>query len=1407
MNLTNLWDRAIKHSIFNRSVDRAPGAMRRAVRPFGQPRSAPPQPCPVRRAARACLALLAAAALLALAAPAQAQTEVWSATLTPGSFDTDSLGCTNAHASARCSSTDFLSEDSFNYDSTDYNITGLYLFPNGQFQFFVDANITTDTAALTLVVGSTSLVLADADDPSALRRRVWPNAGVSLTVGADIAVKLTTTTPNNAAMGAPTITGTAQVGETLTAVTTGITDADGLTSPGYTYQWIRVDGTEADIAGANSSTYTLDAADLGTAIKVKVSFTDDASNAETLTSAATATVAAANTPVSAVLVSNVGQAHADVFRLGTMDLAQSFRTGTNADGYTLTSIELRLTATTTSGTNTPAVKLFSGSANGTEEATLTGPAMLELGTDNYAFAPSSTVTLLMSTTYWVVAVGDVHWPFTASTSEDGTPAAGWSIGDALENRTASSIDVFTAVSGIVLQIRVNGTLGSTTTPNTAPGAPTGLTATANGQSRIDLAWAAPASIGGSAITGYRIEVSPDGSSWSDLVADTRSTATTYAHMGLIAATTRHYRVSAINAVGTSAASDSDEATTEATTLISNFVGTVTENVSLTGVTSIAGQGFTTGPNFMGYGLDSIRVHFRTVNPAPTDFTASIWTTENSLSLGTTGDNTGLPLVKLFDLINPTDITTPGDKIFTAPTGTRLDRDTTYAVVFEITGGQIALDIRAGRTEEGDALAWSIIDFHYLGFPSLLPTTPILWSVSGTEPTPLRIEIRGTGPDVPYDSPALTVKDVDVTSEPRSMAAGSSTPDTYGLGETIVITVIAGEPVMVAGDPVFRFLLTNPDEADNTIRQATYDATRSRGRAFAFVYTVQADDRGTDGIVIGDHTQSFILDDDDRIFTTSQNIDIDRTHSAFVSDHKLDGSLTPEVTEPPRPTRPTLASATDTTLTIEWTHPGDGGSPLLRNAVRYRTLHETAWTNVDVGTTPVTRAVITDLQAGTSYEVQVQVTNARGDSLWVDGIRLFKVRTNPAATGAPAITGTAKVGQQLTASTTGIADANGLPSSFSYQWVRVDADGTSNPVNIRGATTATYTLTTADVGKNIKVRVSFTDAGGNTEMRTSAAFSVLLPQGPTSPPPPPPGRQSPPSPPPPGDVVGYPENPEAHSFQSGIGVISGWVCDAEEIMIEFTSEAGEVSRFEAGYGTERLDTLEMCGDTDNGFGLLFNWNLLGDGTHSLVELVDGLEWSRTTVTVTTLGAEFLRDVTGTCTAADFPTGDETVTLAWQQNSQNFVIAEGAAPAGATNRAGTPGVGYLENPGPNSFQSGIGVLSGWACEGTEVIIELNGQPQPAAYGTERLDTLEMCGDTDNGFGLLFNWNLLGEGAHEVVAYVDGEELGRTTVRVTTLGEEFVRGAEGECVVEDFPMLGETVTLEWQQSSQNFVIIDNE
>ena len=106
------------------------------------------------------------------------------------------------------------------------------------------------------------------------------------------------TAPNSSATGAPEITRTPEVGQTLTAGIGTIADADGLpaTFPDdYTFQWIRVDGSdETDISGETSQTYDPVAADVGKTLKVKVSFTDDAGNAETLTSEATAAVTAAD---------------------------------------------------------------------------------------------------------------------------------------------------------------------------------------------------------------------------------------------------------------------------------------------------------------------------------------------------------------------------------------------------------------------------------------------------------------------------------------------------------------------------------------------------------------------------------------------------------------------------------------------------------------------------------------------------------------------------------------------------------------------------------------------------------------------------------------------------------------------------------------------------------------------------------------------------------------------------------------------------------------------------------------------------------------------------------------------------------------------------------------------------------
>ena len=97
-----------------------------------------------------------------------------------------------------------------------------------------------------------------------------------------------------------------------------------------------------------------------------------------------------------------------------------------------------------------------------------------------------------------------------------------------------------------------------------------------------------------------------------------------------------------------------------------------------------------------------------------------------------------------------------------------------------------------------------------------------------------------------------------------------------------------------------------------------------------------------------------------------------------------------------------------------------------------------------------------------------------------------------------------------------------------------------------------------------------------------------------------------------------------------------MCEADTVEIVFEpGGTDDTLPFEAGYGTDRADTADRCGDTDNGFGLLFNWNLLGAGTHTVRAYADGEEFAHSTVTVTPLAGEFARGLRRTHPIADFP----------------------------------------------------------------------------------------------------------------------------------------------------------------------------
>ena len=139
---------------------------------------------------------------------------------------------------------------------------------------------------------NSSYTLASTDFGQAVAVRVTftDDAGNEEVLTSEGIYPIMTATENTPATGQPTISGTALVGQTLAAGVTGIADADGLEDVSYSYQWLA--GSDP-IADATSDTYTLTAAELSKAITVRVRFTDNGGNEETLTSAATTAVTAA----------------------------------------------------------------------------------------------------------------------------------------------------------------------------------------------------------------------------------------------------------------------------------------------------------------------------------------------------------------------------------------------------------------------------------------------------------------------------------------------------------------------------------------------------------------------------------------------------------------------------------------------------------------------------------------------------------------------------------------------------------------------------------------------------------------------------------------------------------------------------------------------------------------------------------------------------------------------------------------------------------------------------------------------------------------------------------------------------------------------------------------------------------
>ncbi len=137
------------------------------------------------------------------------------------------------------------------------------------------------------------------------------------------------------------------------------------------------------------------------------------------------------------------------------------------------------------------------------------------------------------------------------------------------------------------------------------------------------------------------------------------------------------------------------------------------------------------------------------------------------------------------------------------------------------------------------------------------------------------------------------------------------------------------------------------------------------------------------------------------------------------------------------------------------------------------------------------------------------------------------------------------------------------------------------------------------------------------------------------------------------------------------------------------------------------------------------------------------------------------------------------------------------------------GNLEVPGPASVQSGITAISGWHCTANRVEIAIdNGPRMLAGSRTERLDTQGVCGRSDTGFSLLYNFNVLpvtcfGCRFHNIVAFADGVPFASAQFEVEHYRTEFLTGKSAQYDLLNFPEAGSVSVLRWDEAKQGFAL----
>ena len=989
---------------------------------------------------------------------------------------------------------------------------------------------------------------ADANDPGYASFTFKVSDGTSESA-APYTVTINVTAVNDAATGAPTITGTARVGQVLTADASGIADVDGLPAAStFAWQWLQVDsGSDTVIAGATARTYRLVAGDAGKKFKVRVGFTDLDGTAEALTSAAY--------PASQSVEQNAAPTSANLAVTVDEDTSYTFQTGdfafADTDGDVLVSVKLvtlpaagkgtltlggvpvranqvigtsdlgRLVYTPPADANDPGYASFTFKvSDGTSESAAPYTVTINVTAVNDAATGAPTIT-------GTARVGQVLTADASGIADvDGLPAAStfawqWLQVDSgsdtvIAGATARTYRLVAGDAGKKFKVRV----GFTDLDGTAEA----LTSAAYPASQSVEQNAAPTGANNT------VTVAEDGSHTfaapefgfadtdGDVLVSVKLVTLPAAGKGTL--TLGGVPVRANQVIGTSdlgrlvytpPADANDPGYASFTFKVSDgtseSAAPYTVTIDVTAVNDAAtGAPTITGTARVGQVLTADASGIADVDGLPAASTfAWQWLQVDSGSdtviAGATARTYRLvagDAGKKFKVrVGFTDLDGTAEALTSAayPASQSVEQNAAptgannTVTVAEDGSHTFAAPEFGFADTDGDVL----VSVKLVTLPAAGKGTLTLGGV------PVRAnQVIGTSDlgRLVYTPPAdandpgyasFTFKVSDGTSE-------SAAPYTVTIDVTAVNDAATGAPTITGTARVGQVLTADASGI------ADVDGLPA---ASTFAWQWLQVDSGSDTVIAGATARTYRLaaGDAGKKFKVRVGFtDLDGTAEALTS-AAYPASQSVEQNAAPTGANNTVTVAEDGSHTFAApefgfadtdgdvlvsvklvTLPAAGKGTLTLGGVPVRA-------NQVIGTSDLGRLVYTppaDANDPGYASFTFKVSDGTSESAAPYTVTIDVTAVNDAATGAPTITGTARVGQVLTADASGIADVDGLPaaSTFAWQWLQVDS---GSDTVIAGATARTYRLVAGDAGKKFKVRVGFTDLDGTAEALTSAAY--------------------------------------------------------------------------------------------------------------------------------------------------------------------------------------------------------------------------------------------------------------------------------------------------------------------------------